>query len=385
MSGWKTVALEEVAVIERFTVQPEEIPAGTIYVGLEHIESGGTLLDPKPVQAGELASSKFRFTEHHVLYGKLRPYLAKIACPDFGGICSTDILPILAGPEIDRRFLFHFLRQPVVVDYASSRAVGVNLPRLSPSELARIEIPLPSLEEQRRIVEVLDRAEALRSKRRATLAELGNLTQAIFRDMFGDQSTILTQWPEEKLGDLLVFLTSGSRGWAAYYAESGDLFLRIQHVRNDELVLDGDTTYVVVPDSAEARRTRVEPGDVLLSITADLGRTAVVPDGIGTAFINQHLSILRCKSVVPRYLSAYLASPEGQRQIGSRNKQAVKAGLNFDDIRSLAVPIPPMGLQQEFAFRAGFVDALKTKSRASLAELDALLAALQGRAFRGEL
>src|SRR5579859_7462454 len=130
MTAWPTVALAEVAAIERDSVQPEQIEAGTSYVGLENIESGGAFTGVGQVNAGELASSKFRFTERHVLYGKLRPYLAKIACPDFSGICSTDILPILPGPKIDRRYFFHFLRQPSLVEYATSRAVGVNLPRV---------------------------------------------------------------------------------------------------------------------------------------------------------------------------------------------------------------------------------------------------------------
>jgi type I restriction enzyme S subunit len=202
--------------------------------------------------------------------------------------------------------------------------------------------------------------------------------------MFGDTEAILKIWPTHKLGDLLVFLTSGSRGWAEYYAKSGDLFLRIQNVRRDELLLD-DIAYVKAPETAEARRTRVQAGDVLLSITADLGRTAVVPQNIGNAFINQHLSILRTKFLVPRFLSAYLASPAAQRQVLARNRQGVKAGLNFDDIRSFIVPVPPVVTQRKFAKRVATVGDLKGKLNSSLKEFDALFSSLQHRAFRGEL
>jgi type I restriction enzyme S subunit len=381
---WKTVALDEIATIERDAIQPGAISQGTAYLGLEHIESGGKILSAKPVDEGELASSKFKFTERHVLYGKLRPYLAKIACPDFTGICSTDILPILPGPHLERRFLCYFLRQPSMVDYANSRSAGANLPRLSPSALAGFEIPLPPLAEQRRIAEVLDKAEALRAKRRTALAQLDSLTQSLFLDLFGDPTSIFQKWPTKKLGELLDFLTSGSRGWAEHYSESGDLFLRIQNVRRDQLLLD-DVAYVKAPQTAEAKRTRVQPGDVLFSITADLGRTAVVPDGLGTAYINQHLSILRTKALVPRFLSAYFATPSGERQVFGKNRQAVKAGLNFDDIRSFLIPVPPLDLQREFARRVAAVEKLKTAQRAALAELDALFASLQHRAFRGEL
>ncbi|SRR6266404_1463727 len=261
---------------------------------------------------------------------------------------------------------------------------GVGLQHVTRGMVEELEIPLPPLPEQRRIAGVLDLAEALRTLRRAALAQLDSLTQSLFLDLFGDDTTILDQWPTRRLGDLLDFLTSGSRGWAEYYSDSGDLFLRIQNVRRDELIL-ADAAYVRAPNTAEAKRTRVQAGDVLLSITADLGRTAVVPDGLGPAYINQHLSILRTKGIVPRFLSAYFNSPVGKRQVSRRNRQAVKAGLNFDDIRSFVIPIPPIGLQREFERRVRAVDKLRTMQRASLAEMDALFASLQHRAFRGEL
>ena len=208
-----------------------------------------------------------------------------------------------------------------------------------PSHLKAIRIKLPPIAEQKRIAEILGRTQSLISKRKEAIAKLDILTQSIFIEMFGDPESILNLWTTQKLGSLLEFLTSGSRGWASYYAESGDLFLRIQNVRWDELVLD-DIAFVKAPISAEATRTKVKAGDVLLSITADLGRTAVVPEGISTAYINQHLAILRPKSIQSRFLSAYFASPSGRRQVQGRNQQGVKAGLNFDAIRSFLIPCP---------------------------------------------
>ncbi len=143
MSAAKTVALSDVAVIEREIIDSTAIKTGTLYVGLENIESGGRFVGVRPVDAGELASSKFAFTPQHLLYGKLRPYLAKIARPDFEGICSTDILPVLPGPDLDRSYLAWLLLAPEMVALANSRATGANLPRLSPTALAELRIPLP--------------------------------------------------------------------------------------------------------------------------------------------------------------------------------------------------------------------------------------------------
>src|ERR1019366_607443 len=152
-------------------IRPEAIATGTIFVGLDDIEAGGDLLSPRRVSAGDIGSAKFRFGPQHVLYGKLRPYLAKITCPEFIGVCSTDIVPILPGPTLDRRYLLHYLRQPSMVRTAASRAVGISLPRLSPDAIRRIEIRLPPMMDQRRIAAVLDCADSLRVKRRESMLQ----------------------------------------------------------------------------------------------------------------------------------------------------------------------------------------------------------------------
>lgn len=295
---------------------------------------------------------------------------------------NQSVTGILPSANHDPEYLLHYLtsmRSRIISD-----SWGGAQKHISQAYVKDFKVPLPSLSEQRRIANVLNHAEALRVKRRDAVGQLDGLARAIFVDLFGDHRTILEKWPCKKLGEILEFLTSGSRGWAAHYAESGDLFLRIQNVRCDELSLE-DVAYVQAPETAEAKRTRVQTGDVLLSITADLGRTAVVPEGIGTAFINQHLAILRTTAVVPRFLSAYFASPTGQRQVARRNRQGVKAGLNFDDIRSFVMPLPPQALQHEFAHRIGAVEKLKTAYQASLGEFNVLFATLQNRAFQGEL
>src|ERR1039458_1707227 len=94
MTAWPIVSLDSVAVIDRQAVLSGEIETGTLYVGLENISGDGSFTGVGTVDAGELASGKFAFSRDHILYGKLRPYLRKIARPSFSGICSTDILPI---------------------------------------------------------------------------------------------------------------------------------------------------------------------------------------------------------------------------------------------------------------------------------------------------
>lgn len=382
---WPTASLGEVATIERNSVAASDIQSGSRYVGLEHIESGGASLAYGEVTNGEIASNKFRFGPQHILFGKLRPYLAKIVCPDFEGICSTDILPIAPGKRVDRRYLLNFLLLPRTIDWAASRATGVNLPRLSPNELASLEIPLPPLDEQRRIATVLDKANDLRRKRKRALELLDNLAQSTFMEMFGDPVSNPKRWPSKKLTEFESFLTSGSRGWAKYYSESGRAFIRIQNLQGGQLSTD-DLIYVNAPENAEAKRTTVESGDVLISITADLGRTAVVPIELHRqAHINQHIALFRSRNINPVYLSMYLASAAGQRQFASLNRQGVKAGLNFDNIRDLSILEPPLEKQNEYADRLGLMRSIAEKSTSESIELSSLFSSLQHRAFSGQL
>ena len=179
--------------------------------------------------------------------------------------------------------------------------------------------------------------------------------------------------PMVRLGDKLNFLTSGSRGWAKHYAETGAKFLRIQNVGRNRLLLD-DMAYVQAPESAEARRTRVQPGDVLLSITADLGRTGVVPDDIGEAHISQHLAILRlAPDFDPRFVAAFIGLGPGGRQIKKLDKVGVKSGLNFDDVRSLEIPLPPLPEQRRIADILDKADAIRRKRQEAVKLADELL------------
>jgi len=163
---WRKVPLSEIATTDRQAVKPEELLGTELYVGLENITIGGQFENVVTAREADLKSTKFVFTKDHVLYGKLRPYLSKIAAPTFEGICSTDILPIRVGSRLDRRYLLHYLRTPTMVAHATNNAVGAHLPRLNPKTLESFRGPLPSIVEQRRIAAVLDAAEALRAKRR---------------------------------------------------------------------------------------------------------------------------------------------------------------------------------------------------------------------------
>lgn len=382
-----SVLLGEVIDVASGQVDPRVDPYSDLpHVGGDNIESGsGRLFGVRTARELNLISGKYEFGPDDVLYSKIRPALNKVALPDFVGICSADMYPLRSRPaRIERRYLAYLLRHDDFLSYAEKHSSRTNIPKINRDTLLNYEVRLPPLTEQRHIADILDNADAIRRKRKGAIALTEELLRSTFLEMFGDPVTNPKGWPLKPLGDLLEFLTSGSRGWAQHYTDTGDAFLRIQNVRRDRLDLS-DVAYVQAPDSAEARRTHTRPGDVLLSITADLGRTAVVPPSLDRAFINQHLAILRPEHIDPEFLSAFLASEGGQIQINGRNKGGVKAGLNFDDIRSIEVPVPTSKAQQAYAEAKVRIRGLQLQLSRSFEQSEALFNSLVSRAFSGSL
>lgn len=285
---------------------------------------------------------------------------------------------------VDSNYLAHSLKSPAVLDQAIKKKTGSAIRRIILSDLKGVRLPVPSLPDQRRIAAILDKTDLLRAKRREVIAKLDQLLQSVFLNTFGDPVTNSKGWPTATVGELATFITSGSRGWAKYYADAGAKFIRIQNLVNGELEIH-DCAYVVAPDSAEARRTLVRDGDVLVSITADLGRTAVVPKGLGAAHINQHIAILRMQGIDSAYVSHFLAGPGGQIQFKRLNRSAVKAGLNFDDIRSLEILVPPEEIQRSYLSMLNAIRQLGRRCEIELVKLDQMFASTQQRAFSGTL
>ena len=159
-------------------------------------------------------------------------------------------------------------------------------------------------------------------------------------------------YPICRLAEHIEFLTSGSRGWAQYCVDNGsEWFITIKNVKDCHISTD-NIQPINAPNNSEAKRTKVQEGDLLISITADLGRTGVVTKGIADhgAYINQHLTCIRLNKEIlnPLYVAFFMESPAGREQFESKNQSAVKAGLNFNSINSLQLYVPPMDEQSAF-------------------------------------
>ena len=284
--------------------------------------------------------------------------------------------------NISRDYIYFYLKNNE--SKISSLGVGSTFNAITQKDLKEIRIPLPTFPDQLHIANILTKAENLISKRKESIRLLDEYLRCTFLEMFGDPSE-MKKSKLEKLGDHITFLTSGSRGWAKYYSDKGAKFLRIQNIWKGTMRTD-DLQLVDVPSTQEAIRTRVREGDLLITITADLGRTAVIPRNFGEAYINQHIVLVRLDNQIdPIYAAYYYFMPFGHSAIQKKNKSAVKSGLAFDDIKNLPIFIPDKNLQTRFAQIVEKTESLKTHYQQSLKELENLYGSLSQRAFKGEL
>lgn len=262
---------------------------------------------------------------------------------------------------------------------------GSAQPQITRQGLEKVEIKYYPIEAQKKIIAILSKTRAVITAHHQQLQKLDELVKARFVEMFGNPEINPNNYPVCQLSDFIVFLTSGSRGWAQYCANDGtEWFITIKNVKDCHIETD-NMQPINAPDNAEAKRTRVQEGDLLISITADLGRTGVVTKEIAEhgAYINQHLTCIRLKQDVlnPLYVAYFMESPAGKEQFESKNQSAVKAGLNFNSINSLRLMVPPLDDQNAFVDFIKQTDKSKVSVQKALDEAQLLFDSLMQKYF----
>ena len=201
---WPTAPLGELCEMDRLGIRPDDPDASLLpFVGVENVEAGsGAINLTTGKRVGSQKSTSFRFDERHVLYGKLRPYLNKVATPEFAGRCSTELVPLRPRVGVDREFLGYLLRRQKTVDHVMSSVTGARMPRTDMKALLSLPVPIPPLDEQRRIVAILNRAARIERLRKRAQERLREFIPALFVRMFGDSTENPMGWPIRVLGDL---------------------------------------------------------------------------------------------------------------------------------------------------------------------------------------
>ena len=293
--------------------------------------------------------------------------------------------------KIDARYLLHFLRLESVRREGERRMTGsAGQKRVPEIFLNELVIPLPPLPEQRRIAEVLDRAEGLRAKRKAGIAQLEQLSYLVFIDLFGDPFTNPKNWPIIKIGDF-----SDVQGGLQVSHARNNLPFEVPYLRVANVFrsyLDLDEVKSLKATESEISRTLLKKNDLLVveghGNPNEIGRGALWDGSIERCIHQNHIIRVRMNlgKVVPRFVCEYFNSPGGRRYlIGSGKSTSGLNTISVSEVRDVPIAIPPLPLQEDFSRRIAAIETLKATHRASLAQLDALFASLQHRAFRGEL
>ncbi len=324
------------------------------------------------VKSGEVNQRAIRHTEEHIsdeaienssakwvnagavlvaMYGATAGKVAKLMIN--ATLNQAIAAVVLKKSSFCSDYLFHALE--FSSDELLKSLQGSGQPNLSGGLIKELKLLSPPLPEQQKIASILTTVDEVIASTTAQINKLKDLktgmmqellTKGIAHTEFKDSPVgrIPKAWEVIKLDDISSYITSGSRGWAEYYSDSGAIFIRIGNLTREHINFRfNDIVYVNPPEGGEGKRTLVQIGDVLISITADLGIVGVVNAGIGEAYVNQHVALVRLNDPkLSRWVGHYLSHDTSQKQFTANNDSGAKAGLNLSAIKNLEIAIPPL-------------------------------------------
>jgi type I restriction enzyme S subunit len=293
--------------------------------------------------------------------------------------------------RLDPKFLYHWLRKNR--SYLESLGNGATFKEVSKVVMSRVELPLPPLEEQQRLAEILDKADALRAKRRAALAQLDTLTQSIFLDMFGDPATNSTRWPVRPVSDYVAEF-QGGRSIEAEVGEGArttNRVLKISAVTGMRFLPHESKP---VPDAYIPPKDHfVRSGDLLFSranTTELVGAVAYVDIAPKNALLPDKIWRFVWRDscpMEPLFVWALFQVPAMRYEIGRRatGTSGSMKNISQEKLLKMTTIVPPPHMQRAFAQKLDLLKRTREAALGSLGAIQSLFASLQHRAFRGEL
>ena len=386
------VPLGELCDLDRRGLRPDDPDAARLpLLGVENVDSGtGALNFDTGSRVGNGKSTSFRFDERHVLYAKLRPYLNKVATPAFAGRCSTELVPLLPRPGVDRDFLAYLLRRRETVAFVMSSVTGSRMPRADMQALMSMPASLPPLDEQRRTVDILNRTARIETLRRRAAERLREFVPALFVKMFGDPVENPHAWDVRNLGDVI----GGFQGGKSIREGNAGSRFRILRV---SAVTDGVFNPLKskpAPAGYVPRQDHfVHTGDLLISRsnTSELvGATAIVERPAPYVLLPDLIwrFVWRSDSLIePIYLNSLLKTPSMRAALSAMatGTSGSMKKLSQAKLKTLRILIPPLSLQRRYA---GMVKATRAVARAGesgTGATAALAESLMFKLFRNDL
>ena len=288
---------------------------------------------------------------------------------------------------VTTKFMFYYMA--LIKSELISMGKGGTQKNISQTVLNSLRVPVPPIEEQNRIVarieELFSELDNGVETLRKTKQQLAVYRQAVLKDAFSH----ITE--KKSIREVSSVVTSGSRGWAQYYSDHGAKFVRIGNLTRDRIRIDlSDIQFVDLPDGAEGKRTQLQPNDVLVSITADLGSIGLVPDDIREAYVNQHIAMVRFLNPVQgEFMAWYLRSDYGQKDLLKNKRGGGKLGLGLDDIRDSRVPVvsdaEAIKIVENIEARLSVCDSIEKTVDTALQQAEAMRQSILKQAFEGKL
>mgnify|MGYP000523678005 CR=1 FL=1 len=304
-----------------------------------------------------------------------------------GTVCiGRGLAAIRPDDSLDLKYLLYYFRY--FETQLSAKGTGTTFKAINQKLIKNLEIPIPPLNEQSRIVahieELFSKLDKAVDTLKTTKEQLAVYRQAVLKDAFSDFEK------KDSIRNLTTVVTSGSRGWAKYYSENGALFVRIGNLTHSGIDIDfSDIQHITPPDNAEGIRTRLQPNDVLVSITADLGSIGFVSKKGEEAYINQHIALVRFQnSAQGRFMAWYLRSEYGQKDLLKNKRGGGKLGLGLDDIRDTPVPIVDDNTAKEIVDKVeeqlSVCNSIEKTVDTALTQADAMRQSILKQAFEGK-
>ena len=357
-------------------------PAESVWhLNLDQIESGtGRVLSKLRSSDGEAGNSTQFFEKGTVLYSKLRPYLNKVVVADECGFATTELVPLRVRTDIAvPEYLAHYLRSNDFLSQATNRVTGAKMPRLILDWFWNHEVPLPSLEEQRRIADLLDEADRLQRLRKEANEKAQRILPALFLDMFGDPETNPLGWERKSLSGLCEVSggATPSTKEAAFW--NGEIAWATPKdlSRKWDFVLP-DTERHITKAGMGGCATRLMPkGAVLLSCRAPIGLSAIAGREMCA---NQGFKVLTCgRELNPWYLLAWLRLSKDYLQ--SLGRGATFKEISTKIVREIEIPVPPKERQDTFAATMGELRTILLAQDSSSETVARSAAILRSRLF----
>jgi type I restriction enzyme, S subunit len=383
--GWQIKTLGEVCAFDKV----QGIHDGLPYVGLEDIESQtGCLLGSFNPQ--NVKSATFRFSQAHVLYGRLRPYLNKVVAPSFEGHCSTEIFPLRPCKQLSREFLHYWLLADQTCERINDTCTGARMPRAQMNEVLEFDFPLPPLPEQQRIVALLDEAFAGLATAKANAERNLKNARAIFeshlQSVFSQRGEGWEVCPLEELTEPDSPITYG----VVKPGPEGE----IRFVRGGDLVAGKvrltQLRTITREVSDQYKRTLLRGGELLICLVGQPGQVGVAPTELAGANIARQVGLIRLSMKInAEFVRYFLQSAPGAESLGARESGSVQQVINLGELRQVAIPYPDSLEQADIVARLNSVDAesqhLTRLYERKLAALEELKKSLLHQAFNGEL